>query len=384
MKVHALTGIRSEYDLLYPLLKALHEDAAFELGVIVSGAHLTSLHNHSVRLIEQDGFRIVARIENLSLQDSVKEKVRGTGALISGLAECLAENRPDLLIVLGDREEPLAGAIAGTYSGIPVVHILGGDHTHPAGGDVDEEVRHAITKLSHLHLTMTESYSQRILRLGEEPWRVRTVGNPGIDRLRIEPEIDIDELSARIHPAIRKEYLVLIHHSLSSDISGAAREMDLCIDACLETGLEIFVGAPNSDPGFKDILDAIQRHASNPQLHVYRNLPRPEFTGLLRNARCLVGNSSLGFHEAPFLGLPAVNVGERQRGRLADANVQFVVADHDSVVKAVRRAAFDASYRSSIRKGPCLFGDGHMVERTVEILKHLPPAGELLAKNITY
>lgn len=384
VRVVALTGIRSEYDLLYPLMKALHEDSSFDLGVIACGAHPTPLHDYSLRHIREDGFRVIEVIENLLYADSMAGKAKSAGLLLQGMAQTLSREQPDLLMVLGDREEAVIGALSGSYMSIPVVHLAGGDHTHPVGGNVDEEVRHAATKLSHVHLTMAGEHSERVRRLGEEPWRVHTVGSGGIDRLRTQPGLSRAQLAERIGKAVLNEYLLVIHHPVSSAADQGADEMHLVLEECLATGLEVFVGAPNSDPGSRGIIDTIRGFEGRPRLHSYCNLPRDAFTSILRNASCLVGNSSLGLHEAGYLGLPTVNVGERQRGRLAGNNVQFVSAEAGAVRAALQRALHDTVYRQQIGAGSSPYGDGHMAERSLKILRELPGRQRLLAKDLTF
>lgn len=384
IKVLALTGIRSEYDLLYPLLVALREDPAFELGVIACGAHPTALHNYSLRHIQEDGMPVVEVIDNLLYADSFASKAKTAGLLMTGLAQTLDREQPDLLMTLGDREEVVVGGLTGSYMGIPVVHLAGGDHTHPVGGDVDEEVRHAATKLSHVHLTMAEEHSERVIRLGEDPSLVFTVGSGGIDRLRTNPGLPRDALAASLGDDVLGDYLLVIHHTVSSTADVAADEMRLVLEECLATGLPVFVGAPNSDPGHQSIVEAIREFESHPRLHTYRNLPRDAFTSLLRHAACLVGNSSLALHEAPYIGLPAINVGERQKGRLAGSNVQFVDVCRESLEAALDQALHDQRYREAVKAGPSPYGDGHMAERAVEILKSLPGKRELLAKELTF
>ncbi|MBF0126364.1 MAG: UDP-N-acetylglucosamine 2-epimerase (hydrolyzing) [Magnetococcales bacterium] len=384
VKVLALTGIRSEYDLLYPLLVALQDHPEFDLGIIVCGAHLSNLHHESVRQIEADGFAIVERIENLLHSSSRVGKVKSTGLLIAALAQTLARERPDLLLTLGDREEPLAGGVAGLYLGIPVVHLAGGDRIDSADGNPDEAIRHAATKLSHIHLTMNETHAARVRALGEEPWRVHPVGSGGVDRLRTGPVAHRELLAQRLGPGALGGFLVLIYHPLLDGQSGRGGEqVRLCLEVCLATGLHLFVGAPNSDPGHWEIQQAIDAYGHHPQVTIYRNLERGLFASLLRHALCLVGNSSLAFHEAPFLGLPAVNIGERQRNRMNAGNVQNVPLERAPLDEAIRRAAFDGGYRRTIQPGHTLYGDGFMAQRAVEILRNLPGKRQLLAKTMT-
>lgn len=387
IRVLALTAIRSEYDLLYPLLRGMEHDPAFEVSLVVAGAHLTSLHRQSVRLIEADGFRIAARIHNVGptrRTNTPSGRVTAAAKLLSGLTPVLQRERPDLLVYLGDREEPLVAAVAANYLGIPGVHIAGGDNTHPAGGDVDEEARHATTKLSHLHLTMAEPHARRVRRLGEESWRVKTVGNPGLDRLRTETPLTLEALRGLAGAGVTRDYLILIYHAVSSQRREAPAELALCLRQCLATGLEIFVGGPNSDPGYADLLRVIDAFGRHPRVHPYRNLPRAAFATLLTGARAVVGNSSLGLLETAFVGVPCVNVGERQRGRLAGMNVQFVSADASPLRAALRKALFDRRYRARVRRARSPYGDGHMVERALTFLRRVPSKARLLAKRITY
>lgn len=383
IKVLALTGIRSEYDLLFPLLQALSMETSFDLGIVVCGAHLTDLHHYSVRQIEADGFRIVERLETLLHSSSRLGKVRSSGILLTALGQTLERERPDLLLILGDREEVVVGSLAALYLGIPVVHLAGGDSLH--GGCPDEWVRHAASKMSHLHLVMAEAHGQRLLRLGEEPWRVHVVGSGGVDRLRREPRLPREALADLLGAGVLADYAVFIFHSLmDAHCQQGGEQVALCLEETLATGLHLFVGAPNSDPGYREVARVIEAYGQRAEVTLYRHLSRAAFVSLLCHARCLVGNSSLAFHEAPFLGLPAVNIGDRQRGRLAAHAVQSVPLDPQAIRQAVHRAAFDADYRATVQPGDTLYGDGFMAERTVALLKTLPGKETLLAKQMTY
>lgn len=389
IKIAALTGIRSEYDLFFPLLKTLAQDPAFDLGVIVCGAHMTPLHDYSVRHIKDDaqhcGFDILDQLETLLHASSRLGKVCSSGHLLTALGHTLARTQPDLLLLLGDREEVVMGSLAGLYLGIPVVHLAGGDSIQPDGGCPDEWVRHATTKMSHLHLTMAEAHTQRIIRLGEEPWRVYTVGSGGVDRLRTEPPLSRKALAKITGPQALSPYAVLIFHALmDAQCQQGGAQVRACLEGTLRTGLHLFVGAPNSDPGYQEVANVLDEYSQHDQVTYYRNLPRAAFIALLRHAQCLVGNSSLAYHEAPFLGLPAVTVGDRQKGRLAAGNSVCVPFEIAAIQTAVQKAAFDADYRASVQPGDTLYGDGHMAARTATILKKLPGKQTLLAKLMTY
>ncbi|MFD0590675.1 UDP-N-acetylglucosamine 2-epimerase [Paenibacillus sp. GCM10027627] len=383
-KVLALTGIRSEYDLLFPLLEALDNHPEYDLGVIVSGAHLTPLHHYSVKQIERDGFRIVEKIESLLYSNSFLGKAKSSAILMSSLAQVLARENPDFLLLLGDREEAIVGSLTASFMNIPVIHLAGGDNTASEGGNVDEQVRHASTKLSHIHLTMMEEHSERIRKLGEEEWRIHTVGSAGVDRLRKVPHLSKQELAAILKQESMEDYIILIYHPLSSNIEAAAAEMRLCIEESILTGKKLFIGMPNSDPGWQTVADVINEYTSHPLVQIYRNLERNSFVNLLRHAKCLIGNSSLAIHEGAYLSLPAINVGERQRARIAGSNVQFVSGTSDEIRNALHKALNDHEYQASIERDKFIYGDGFMVEKSLDIFKSLPGKEQLLAKKITY
>lgn len=383
-KIVALTGIRSEYDLLYPLLLKLEEDQDFNVGVIVSGAHLSPLHNYSITQISKDGFRIIEKIENLLYSDSLSAKAKSASILMQALTQTLEREKPDYFLVLGDREESVIGALTASYMNIPVIHLAGGDHTNPEGGNIDEQVRHATTKLSHIHLTMREEHSVRLLKLGEEQWRVHTVGSGGVDRIRMVPHISKENLISELGSGVLEKYAVVIFHPLNSQIGVAEKELEIILDSLVKQKLNIFIGYPNSDPGFEGIIGLIHKYEQDGLVTVYNNLNRNIFVNLLRNADVLIGNSSLGLHEAPYLRLPTINVGERQKGRLAGCNVQFVEAIESDINFALEKALFDEDYLEELSKDCHIYGDGYMAEKSLKIIKNLPSKVEILDKKLTY
>lgn len=380
-KILAVTGIRSEYDLMYPLLKKLDNCSEFELFLVVTGAHLTNLHNYSVNHIIDDGFNIVAKIKTPIQQDIPSQRVESCAIFMQQLCRVITELSPDLLLVLGDREEPLITAVAGGYLGVPIVHLAGGDSTLPDGGNVDEQARHATTKLSHIHLTMTESHSDRLLRLGEEAWRIHTVGSGGLDRLRITPNLSRDELRHRTNLSVTRPYVILIHHPLNDNPNQAIREINAARDVIKELNLHLIIGLPNSDPGSSKIIEHIRTLDG---IETYSNLDRLDFVNLLRHSEMLMGNSSLAFHEADFLGLPAINIGQRQKSRDHGGQVIFCDGNIEAVRTAVNTVCFDETFRGKLQPNCGLYGDGYMADKAYRILRSLPDRTQLLAKHLTY
>ena len=384
-RVLFVTGIRSEYDILYSVMMAIAKEPALRASVIVTGAHLSKAYGYTVREIEKDGFRIDGRIKNLSSSDSLVARAKSTAVQLAGLVDVFARLQPDFVVAPMDREEAITVAVAGTYLRIPIVHLGGGDTA--SDGNVDNPVRHAATKLAHLHFVVSDASAERVKRMGEEAWRVHTVGEPGLDRLLAAPEMPDEEFWKTLNsPVVKGHFAVVIQHSIVSDPGDAGQQMKTTLDALVRLGVPAFVGYPNSDPGGRKILDVLQDYAGRYRglIHVYGNLPRDVFVNLMRRARVLVGNSSCGIVEAPFLRLPAVNVGIRQRGREHAENVQFVDHDINQIMEAVRRALSDNEYREKVANCVNPYGDGHAGERIAAILREQTVDERLLNKRNTY
>lgn len=382
-RVAAVTGIRSEYDILYAVLKAIAAQPGLTVEVIVTGAHLSPQFGYTVRQIEADGFPIVQRIDSLLDANTAGSRLKSAALQQLGLVQALEHLRPDYLLVCGDREESISCALAGAYLNLPVAHLAGGDLVV---GNVDDSVRHAVTKLAHLHFPFSEESADRIRRMGEEPWRVCRAGNPGLDRFRLVPHVPRAELAARLGlPAGNEPWILLLQHNISSEIGDAARQMDISLQAAAELGYPTLVGYPNSDAGSRDIIEVIRRHEKQaPNLRPYRNLPREEFLAVLREIAVLLGNSSLGLLEAPFLKLPVVNVGNRQKRRQHAGNILFVPHDKDRIKAAVRQAITDPAFREQVANCTCPFGDGQAGPRIAARLAETPVDDRLLVKDWAY
>ena len=379
-RVFFLTGIRSEYDILAPVIAAVDATPATRAEVIVTGAHLSSEFGLSVRQIEADGFHIVDRIESLTPLDSLKGRLDGAGRQLLGLADLFERERPDFLVVMGDREESITGAMAATYFRVPLVHIGGGDHADD--GNVDNLIRHAVTKLSHLHMTASQRSSERVRALGEEDWRIHTVGAPGLDRLLSTRHIDEADLMRNLEFSWdKKGYVIVLYHPTIVDFSEAGKNMKMILETTAEAGLPMIVLYPNTDPGNANIIDEITKFcALQTNARAYRYLTRELFVNLLRGAKALIGNSSAGILEAPSLNLPVVNIGLRQRGREHCENVIFVDYEKSQIRSAIQTAIFDVSFRAAVRDARNPYGDGKAGLRIAEILQATELNDRLLKK----
>jgi GDP/UDP-N,N'-diacetylbacillosamine 2-epimerase (hydrolysing) len=382
-RIVVITGIRSEYDILYSVLRAIHAHDGLELHLVVTGAHLAPQFGYTVAQIEADGFPVAERIESLLDSNSAGSRIRSAAIQQLGLVQALERIRPDMMLVCGDREESITCALAGAYMNIPVAHLAGGDIVV---GNVDDSVRHAVTKLAHIHFPFSEESAVRIRRMGEEPWRIHMTGNPGLDRFRLFPSLSRAELSRTLRIELDDTPLILlIQHNISSEIGDAARQMEITLQAIETLGYTTLVGYPNSDAGSRDIIAVIEHYRKRlNNLCVYRNLPRNEFLSVLKTADVLVGNSSLGILEAPFLKLPAVNVGNRQKKRQHADNVLFVPHDRNAIVQAVKTALHNNVFRERLQTCKCPFGDGYAGTKIADTIHAMKIDRKLLVKDWTY
>lgn len=382
-KVVGVTGIRSEYDIMSSVFKAIQEHPALELELVVTGAHLADAYGYTMDEIRKDGFPVADQIESLINGDQASARVKGLAIQLQGLVQTVVRTRPDILLVLGDREESMTTALVGAYLNIPVAHVAGGDRVV---GNVDDQVRHAVTKLAHLHFATNQESADRILRLGEEPFRVFNTGNPGLDRLLDVPVLSASEISGRLQFEIvdGEPLVLLIQHVISTEIDDAYRQMKVTLEAVQAMGIKTILSYPNSDAGGQQMIKAIREYDHLSFLYAAKNIPRLEFVNLMRMASCMLGNSSAGILEAPLLKLPVVNVGNRQKGRLHAENVQFVPHDVSSIREAVHRAIFDDAYRDIVKQSTNPYGDGKSSKRIADILASVALDEKLLIKDITY
>ncbi len=371
-RIAIVTGTRAEFGLLEPVLRALRRTRRVHTRLFVTGMHLLRRFGHTVEHIRESGFDIAACIPMQRGDDHPIDQAQGLGRGIAGLARAFQAHRCQLVVILGDRIEALAGALAGVTTGRAVAHIHGGD---VALGDFDDSLRHAITKLAHIHLAATRDAARRIIRMGEDPRRVYVVGAPGLDRIR--------ELLQRGHPRRRDPAALVVLHPTGRPARTEQRFARAVLDAVATAGLRRIVIYPNSDRGFTGIVAAIEAHRRRqPEaVDVVRALPRDAYLGLLLRVRVLVGNSSSGVIEAPFAGTPAVNIGDRQQHRRSGGRGVFHAPETpDAIAEAIRRAL-----RSRLRAGQAtVYGDGHAAERIAEILAGLRIDRALLRKCIRY
>lgn len=337
-KIAVFTGTRAEYGLLYWLLKDIQADSTLELQLLVSAMHLSPEFGMTYQQIETDGFFITEKVEMLLSSDSAVGTAKSIGLGVIGFADALARMQPDVLVILGDRFEALAVAQAAMILRIPIVHIHGGEIT---GGAYDDAIRHAITKLSLLHFTSTETHRNRVIQLGESPYRVHNVGAVGLDHLQRSDLMPISTLADSLNFKLEQPYILVTYHPVTL-ASEPAKESFLNLLAALDQfpELQIILTYPNSDDGGRVIIPVLEAYAKKQPKRVLAipSLGQLRYLSAVKHAVAVVGNSSSGIIEVPSFKIPTINIGERQRGRLAASSVFSCKVDTDSIVSTLRSA----------------------------------------------
>jgi len=362
-------------------MRAIRDSECCKLRVIVAGMHLSHEFGDTYREIEKDGFSIAARVDMTFSGDSHAAMAKGIGIGIYGMAQAMESLDPDIVLVLGDRTEAFAGAVAGAALNRVVAHIHGGEVTR---GGLDESMRHAITKLAHIHFVATEGSRQRILKLGEAPESVVVTGAPGLDSVLHQELYSSDEVSSRLNLSLCRPRILLVQHPVSTVADNAAAEISETLGAIAELGHQTIVIYPNCDAGGGRVVDKLREARRAPWLHVFPNLDHTTYLSLLAGSDVLVGNSSSGIIEAPALHVPVVNIGSRQQGRERSACILDAPHEKEAILKAIHTALFDEDFRARVRGCGSEYGDGHASRRMVEFLAGLQASPRLLQKQIAY
>lgn len=390
--VAVFTGNRAEYGLQYPILKAIGEHPALDYRLLVSGAHLDDQFGRTLDEIRGDGFRIDAEVKIEMGVESRGSTAHAIGSGILAISAALERLRPDMMVVYADRFEGFAAVVAATQMNIPTAHIEGGDLTE--GGALDDSVRHAMTKLAHLHFTTNQQATNRILAMGEEPWRVHTVGFPAIDLIDAGLFASPAEVTERLALDLSRPIVLFTQHSVTTEYEKASDQIWPSLDALLKLrreGFQIVLTYPNNDAGGRAIITELSTPeiatAKGMQLHA--SLGRYLYHGILALAKdpsnrvVCVGNSSSGIKETPAFGCPTVNIGSRQAGRLRGDNVIDVDYDADEIAAAVRRCTGNEAFRTKCRTAENPYYLGGAGAKVAAVLAEIPLDQRMLRKSMT-
>lgn len=375
LRLLLVTGSRADFGLWQPVLAAARERPGVEAALLVSAMHLDERFGLTVEEVRRSGHTVVAEVPCTPAGDSRAEMAIAVGQALRAMAPILAEERPDWLLLLGDRGEQLAAALAALHTGTPVAHLHGGEITR---GAVDDTVRDLVSRVAHLHLVATEAAEARLVAMGEERWRIRRVGAPGLDLLATEAQSDLTELRRRHGLPPDGPYLLVVQHPETVGVERATEDLDATLSAVATSGLSALVVYPNADAGGRAMVERLR--SAGPTLRVVASLPRAEYATLLAGAVALVGNSSSGIIEAPLLGVPAVNVGRRQEGRTRGDNVIETPAEASAIAAGIRTATQPAFRAGLSRISP--YGDGRAAERILDALLATSRDERLIVKRV--
>jgi len=370
-----VSGTRADFGLMQSTLSAIQAHPSMELAIVVTGMHLSERYGHTVDDIVRAGLPVTQRVPVDMDPPTGATMARNVGRMLTAFVDAFEQIRPDVVLLLGDRGEMLAGALAAIHLNIPVAHIHGGERS----GTVDEPVRHAISKLSHFHFTATADAAARLVRMGEREDHVRVTGAPGLDGVRELAHIDRAALCRDAGLRADAPVALMVFHPVLQEAATAGRDTDIILDALADSGVQVMALMPNADAGSSDVRAALAARKGRPGMALATHLPRDAFISWMAHADVMVGNSSAGIIEAASFGTPVVNIGTRQAMRERNANVMDVPAEREALLDAVRQALAGG------RLPPAnLYGDGDAARRIVELLDQLPLDGHVLMKANAY
>ena len=377
-KIGVVTVARSDYGIYLPILKKIQADPDLQLQLIVSGMHLSPEFGMTVQAIEADGFAIGDRVEMLLSSDTPEGIAKSMGLGTIGFAQSYARCCPDILLVLGDRFEMHAAALAALPFKIPIAHIHGGELTQ---GAIDDALRHSITKLAHLHFVATEEYARRVIQLGEEPWRVTVSGAPSLDNLNEIQLLSVSELERQHGLNLKKPPLLVTFHPVTLEYEQTQWQISELLKALSELDLPIIFTLPSADTNGRIIIQAIEAFARNhSSAWIFENLGTVSYFSLMNVATAMVGNSSSGIIEAASFKLPVVNIGTRQEGRLRNENVIDTDYDRINISQAIDRS-LSSPFRDCLTKLQNLYGVGDAANSIVNKLREIPLTDKLITKQ---
>lgn len=370
-KICVVTGSRAEYGLLSGLMRAIQQDEELQLQIIATNMHLSPEFGLTYKEIEQDGFKIDKKVQMLLSGDTSNATTKSVGLATIGFADAYEDLKPDLLIVLGDRFEILAAVTAALFFKIPVTHLHGGEITE---GAYDDCIRHAITKMSHLHFTSTEAYRQRVIQLGEQPNRVFYVGAIGVENIKHIPLSSKKDLEESLNFSLGKKSLLVTYHPVTLENHTAASQCQNLLDALDEfPEYKVIFTLPNSDTDGRILIQMIHEYVSR---HSERCMSIPSlglkrYLSALRYVDAVVGNSSSGIIEVPSFGIPTLNIGNRQKGRIAAESVVHCGTDKQEIFDGLKKC-LSKEQKEIAQKSLNPYDKENTTKEILDVIKHYP------------
>lgn len=350
-----ITGTRADFGKLKPLMLGLQTETEFEVRVFITGMHLLQKYGATWDEVHKAGLNHLYKFVNQRLNDSMDQVLAKT---IGGLSDYIRELKPDMIVVHGDRVEALAGAIVGAFNNIHVAHIEGGE----VSGTIDESIRHAISKMAHLHFVGNHQAQKRLMQLGERQQSIHVIGSPDVDIMCSSDLPSLRDVKSRYAVKFDR-YAILLFHPVTTEINTFRTQVKTLVDVLIEIQHQFIVIYPNNDSGSEIIFEEYERLRENERFVIFPSMRFEYFLGSLKNARYIIGNSSAGIHEAPYFGVPTVNLGSRQHRRLSAPSITNAQINHPDILSAIRSA------ENSPRKPLQNFGNGKSSEKFKSALK---------------
>lgn len=376
------TATRSEYGLLSPVISAIRNHSELDYQLIITGSHLDYYYGNTVSEIEEDGFNISCQF-SLPAVFGINKINAYMSTVFSELNKALQLLEPDIMLVIGDRFETFAAAQSALFRNIPVAHIHGGDITQ--GGALDDLIRHALTKLAHIHFPVCEDSAERIRKLGEEPWRICMCGSPGIDNCKRLSSVDPQYIAKKFNLDLNLPVVLFTQHSVTTEFNEADIQTEHSLESLKDLGYQTIISYPNLDPGGEKIIDLLTDYKITPNFQIHENLGYKNYLGLMKVCSVVVGNTSSGILETPYFKKPFVNIGTRQKGRQLSTNVINVGYNKYEISEAIEKAIHDKDfYRQNVENCINPYGDGHAGEKIALYLSEIELSKTLLQKQITF
>lgn len=371
-KICIFTGTRAEYGLLFPLMKEVRDNQSFELQILVTGMHLSPEFGLTYKEIEKDGWCIDEKVEMLLSSDTDLGITKSTGLGLIGLGDAFFRLKPNLVVILGDRFEAFAAATAAYLQKIPIAHIHGGETTE---GATDEAFRHAITKMSYLHFTSTEAYRKRVIQLGESPERVFNVGAIGLDNIKNLPLLTKSDLEKSLDFELGNSYAIITFHPVTLEDQSAESQIEALLNSLDKIKhIKLLFTLPNADANGRIIIEKIKSFVALNQLRSkdYISLGQLRYLSALKYTTVVIGNSSSGIIEAPSFGIPIIDIGDRQKGRIKSSSVINTLPDEASIILAIEKA-LTPDFQSLSKKSENPYGKGDTAIKILKQIKQMLP-----------
>ena len=374
------TGKRGGFNHLVPILERINETDDLACSFVAADMHMVEKFGKTIDEVKK-WTENVYTIDTMLCSDTKIARAKSIGIGLMSFPHILEDIKPDLVFVLGDRGEVLGMAICAMQFNIPIVHLFGGDVTQ---GGVDEPTRHAITKIANIHLASNSESANRVLQMGEEPWRVHNVGSPVLDLIHQKKYTLPEKVKKKFRLDIEKPIILLLQHSVTWQVEEAEFQIRQTMEAVDHLGYQTIAIYPCSDPGYGVIIKVLSEYEGKPYFQLFKNIEFLDFWGLMNIASAFIGNSSAGVMETASFKIPFVNIGIRQEGRLRADNVIDVDHRKDQIIEAIQTAVNDKKFREKVNNCESPYGDGQSSEKIVSILQNIEINENLIRKKMAY